>query len=267
MSHPRSHIRAPGLALLAAVVLAGCSAKDHDPTADWSKERLYEEAKREMDGASFQTAIDYFETLEARFPFGPLALQAQLDIAYAYYRYGEDESAIAACDRFIKLHPTHEAVAYAHYLRGLVRYNQGRSFVNDVFPRDMASMDQDRLRTAFDDFRTVVEQYPDSEYASDARKRLVYLRNEMARHELEVARFYVRRSAYPAAINRVDYLVEHFDGAPAVPEALALQARAYEELGMPDMARDARRVLATNWPEHPAAGPESDRRRAAVDER
>lgn len=266
MSHFLANTRVLGIALLTAVVLAACSAKDRDPTADWSKERLYEEAKRAMDGGNFQTAIDYFETLEARYPFGPLALQAQLDIAYAYYRFGENESAIAACDRFIKLHPTHEAVAYAHYLRGLIRYNQGRSFVNDIFPRDMSRMDQQRLRRAFDDFRTVVEQFPDSEYVADARQRLVYLRNEMARHELEVAQFYFRRSAYAAAINRIDYLIEQYDGALVMPDALALQARAYDELDMPDMARDARRVLAANWPDHPALDSGSGTRRAVLDE-
>lgn len=266
MSHSPRKPRALGAALLAAVALAGCSSKDHDPTADWSKERLYEEAKREMDGANFSTAIDYFETLEARYPFGPLALQAQLDIAYAYYRYGEDESAIAACDRFIKLHPTHEAVAYAYYLRGLIRYNQGRSFVNDIFPRDMARMDQQRLRKAFDDFSTVVDRFPNSDYAADARKRMVHLRNQMARHELEVARFYFKRSAYAAVINRIDYLVSHYDGAPAVADALALQIRAYRRLDMADMARDTRRVLAANWPDHPALGAEGTTR-AAVDER
>lgn len=267
MSHFSRKTRTLGAALLAAVVLAGCSSKQHDPTADWSKERLYEEAKREMDGANFSTAIDYFETLEARYPFGPLALQAQLDLAYAYYRYGEDESAISACERFIKLHPTHEGVAYAHYLRGLVRYERGRSFVNDFFPRDMARMDQERLRKAFDDFRTVVDQFPDSEYAGDARKRMVYLRNEMARHELEVARFYFKRSAYAAVINRIDYLVTHYDGAPQVADALALQIRAYQRLGMADMARDTRRVLAANWPDHPALEAEGATRRTAADER
>lgn len=267
MSHPSRKIRTLGATLLAAAVLAACSWKQEDPTADWSKERLYAEAKRAMGRASFETAIDYFETLEARYPFGTLALQAQLDIAYAYYQYGEHESAIAACDRFIKLHPTHEAVAYAHYLRGLVRYNQGRTFLNNIFPRDMSRMDQQRLRKAFDDFRTVVEQFPDSEYAGDARKRLVYLRNEMARHELEVARFYFKRSAYAATINRIDFLMAHYDGAPAVPEALALQARAYEALDMPDMARVTRRVLAANWPDHPALAALRGRRRAAVDVR
>lgn len=268
MSHSSGKTRALGAALLAAVALAGCSsAGKQDPTADWSQERLYQEARRNMELANFLIAIDYFETLEARYPFSPLALQAQLDIAYAYYRYGEDESAIAACDRFIKLHPTHEAVAYAYYLRGLVRFNHGNTFLSDIFPRDMSRRDQQRLRRAFEDFRAVAEQYPNSEYGADARKRMAYLRNEMARHELDVARFYFKRSAYAAAINRIDYLMAHFDGAPAVPDALALQARAYDRLGMADMARDTRRVLAANWPEHPGLDPDNGSRRAALDER
>lgn len=267
MSHCYRKSRTLVVALLAAVAVAGCSSMQKDPTADWSQERLYEEATRALERADFQIAIDYFETLEARYPFSPLARQAQLDIAYAYYRFGEDESAIAACDRFIKLHPTHEAVAYAHYLRGLIRYNRGSTFLSDIFPRDMSRTDQQRLRRSFEDFRAVVEQFPNSDYAADARKRMVYLRNAMARHELEVARFYFTRSAYAAVINRVDYLIAHFDGAPAVPDALALQARAYDQLGMADMARDTRRVLAANWPDHAALGADDGTRQAVLDER
>jgi len=252
------------LAVLAAVAAAtlaapGCAPKDYDPTADWSKERLYDEAVRSMEAAEFEQAIDYFETLEARYPFGPLALQAQLRIAYSYYKYGEDESAIAACDRFIKLHPTSEAVAYAYYLRGLIRYQQGSSVFDRFFPRDMAQRDQHALRQAFSDFKTVVQEHPDSEYAPDARKRLVYLRNQMARHEYEVAEFYMGYSAYTAAVNRVDYLLEHYDGAPIIPDALALQARGYEALGMQDMAADTRRILRRNWPEHESLAQEQPR--------
>ena len=206
------------------------------------------------DRADFQQAIDYFETLEARYPFGDLALQAQLDIAYAYYRYGEHSSAISAADRFIKLHPTHEGVAYAHYLRGLVRYNQGRNLLNALVPRDLSQMDPSVLRKAFSDFQTVVREHPDTRYAADAQERLIYLRNELAAHELGVAEFYFERSAYSAAINRVNYLMSHYDGAPSVPDALALQWRAYRALEMPEMAEDTRRVLARNWPQHPALG-------------
>lgn len=239
------------LALLTglALTLGACGQKDYDPTADWSKERLYQEAKRAMEGAEFEQAVEYFEILEARYPFGPIALQAQLEIAYGYYQFDEFESAVAACDRFIKLHPTHESVAYAYYLRGLVRFEQGTGFLNNFFPRDMSQMDQQRLRLAFSDFRTIVRQHPDSAYADDARKRMIYLRNEMAMHEYETAEFYFGRSAYAAALNRLDYLLTNYDGAPIVPDALVLQIRAYEALGMSDLAADSRRVLARNWPE------------------
>jgi len=259
---PKSALRL-ALAALAVVLIAGCASGDYDPTKNWSKDKLYREARSAMDSGNFKTAIDYFESLEARYPFGPLALQAQLEMGYAYYRYDEDESAISAFARFIKLHPTHEGVAYAYYMRGLVRYNQGRSFLNDIFPRDMAQMDQKRLHKAFSDFQTVVKQHPNSRYAPDARKRMVYLRNQMARHELEVARFYFRRSAYTAAINRVDYLVSHYDGAPVMPDALALEIQAYDKLGMKDMANDTRRVLAANWPNHPAVAGSSQGSRQA----
>lgn len=238
-----------GLAALLAGGLGACSQKDYDPTAHWSKERLYEEAKRAMEGADFEKAVDYFETLEARYPFGPLALQAQLEIAYGYYKFDEFASAIAACDRFIKLHPTHEAVAYAYYLRGLVRYEQGTGFLNNFYARDMAQMDQQRLRLAFSDFRTIVQQHPNSPYADDAHQRMIYLRNEMARHELETAHFYFERSAYTAALNRIEYLLSRYDGAPVVPDALALQAETYERLGLIELAADTRRILARNWPE------------------
>ncbi len=253
MSHIGWHKRALMAVAVAALALGGvaCSSKDYDPTRDWSKERLYRQAKSSLEAGSFEQAIDYFETLESRYPFGPLALQAQLEIAYAYYQFGQEQSAISALDRFIKLHPTHEGVAYAYYLRGLIRYNRGRTFVNDVFPRDMSQMDQGRLRQAFADFRRVVEQHGDTRYAEDARQRMIYLRNQMAKHELETARFYFERAAYTATLNRIEYLLANYDGASAVPEALALQVRAYEQLGLADLAADARRVLRRNWPDHP----------------
>lgn len=234
-----------------ALVLGSCASRDHDPTEGWSAERLYDEAKRAMDGGDFEQAIDYFEILEARYPFGDLALQAQLDIAYAYYQFGEDDAAIQATERFMRLHPTHEAIAYAYYLRGLIRYNRGRTFLNNIWPLDMAQMDQERLRRAFSDFRTVVQDHPDSDYAEDARQRLVYLRNEMARHELEVAEFYFQRSAYMAAIKRVDYLIDNYDGAAAMADGLVLQMRAYQRMGMDDRAAEVRRVLEYNWPDLP----------------
>jgi outer membrane protein assembly factor BamD len=245
----RTLLAAAAMGLLAL----GCTGQDYDPTTDWSKERLYREAKSALESAQFKQAIDYFEKLEARYPFGPLARQAQLDIAYAYYQYGQYDAAISATDRFIKLHPTQDGIAYAYYLRGLVRYNHSRTFINDVFSRDMEQMDQARLRKTFSDFKRVVTDYPGSEYAEDARQRMVYLRNRMALHELDTARFYFRRSAFTAVVNRVDYLLQNYDRAPAVADALALQARAYERLDLPNQAADVRRVLAANYPDHDAA--------------
>lgn len=240
------------LALTIALVLGGCASRG-DRTAGWSAEQLYSEAKRAMDGANFEGAIEYFEILEARYPFGDLAMQAQLDLAYSYYRFGEHDAALSATDRFIRIHPTHPAVAYAYYLRGVIQYNKGERFLNRWFPRDLAETDQRLLRSAYEDFHTVVERYPDTEYADDARQRLIYLRNEMARHEYEVARFYFRRSAFAATVNRIDYLIANYDGAPVMPEALVLQAEALEALGLEDRADDVRRVLSENWPEHPRA--------------
>lgn len=234
-----------------ALALGSCASRDRDRTEGWSAERLYDEAKRAMGGGNFEQAIDYFEILEARYPFGDFALQAQLDIAYAYYQFGEYDAAIQATERFMRLHPTHEAVAYAYYLRGLIRYNRGDNILNNIWPRDMAQMDQERLRRAFADFRTVVQEHPDSDYADDSRQRLVYLRNQMARHELEVAQFYFQRSAYMAVVNRVDYLIDNYDGAPVMADGLALQLRAYERMGLDDRADEVRRVLAHNWPDHP----------------
>jgi len=251
-----SSARLAGAALLVLSLLTGCGINDYDPTEGWSKEKLYAEAKAALEGGDFQEAIDYFETLEARYPFGDLALQAQLDIAYAYYQYGEEGSAISALDRFIKLHPTHEGVAYAYYMRGLIRYNRGRTFVNDIFPRDLSQMDQQRLRAAFADFRRVVERHPDSQYYGDARKRMVYLRNKMAEHEYETAQHYFRRSAYTAAINRIDYLLSNYKAAPVTADAVALQVRAYERMGIEELANDARRVLTRNWPDHEVPGDE-----------
>jgi len=238
-----------GFVAMAVVAVGACSQKDHDPTARWSKERLFQEASQAMAGADFERAIELFETLEARYPFGPLALQSQLEVAYGYYKFGEFSNSIAANDRFIKLHPAHDSVAYAYYLRGVVRYEQGTGFLNNFFPRDMSQMDQQRLRLAFADFRTVVQQYGDSPYADDARKRMIYLRNQMARHEFETARFYFQRTAYTATLNRIDYLLSNYDGAPIVPDALALQIRAYEALDMQELAADSRRVLTQNWPD------------------
>ena len=245
---------APAVALAAALGAAGCaSAPNPARDASASAEDLYRSAKGALSRGDFLTAIDTFETLGARYPFGTYTQQAQLDIAYAYLQQDENDNAIAAADRFIKLYPRSDDVDYAQYMKGLANYRRGGSAFEKVFPRDMARVNQNWLRSAYAEFDTLVRRYPDSRYAADAQERMVFLRDEMARHELITARFYFERGAMVAVVNRVTYLLEHFDGSRHVPDALALMASAYEALGQQDLAADTRRVLAETAPEHPEA--------------
>lgn len=237
--------------LLALLSLSACSTLggDEDETRSWSASKLYAEAKSSLDSGNFDQAIKYFETLEARYPFGRFAQQAQLEIAYAYYKFGEPDSTITAADRFIKMNPKHPYVAYAYYLKGLANFDRGASFLDKLMPRDPAEMDSAPAITAYNDFGVIVKRYPNSPYAADAKKRQLYLRNVLAKAELSVADYYMRRGAYLAAANRSKYLIEHFPGAKPVPKALLTLAQAYDKLGLPDLAQDTRRVLALNYPE------------------
>jgi len=239
--------------LLVATLAAGCGwlPKPKDETAGWSASRLYSAARAAMSEGDWETAIKYLETLEARYPFGRYAQQAQLEVAYAYYKYDEPESALAAADRFIKLYPRHPHVDYAWYLKGLINFNRGRGFLDRIFPKDPARLDQTALRQAYRDFGELVRRFPDSRYAPDARQRMVYLRNVMAEHEVVVAEFYMERRAYVAAVNRARQVVERYDGAPAMADALAILVRAYRALDLPRLAADAERVLRLNFPDHP----------------
>ncbi len=238
--------------VLALTLVAGCASwgKEQDKTRDWSAERLYQEAKLNMDIGDYETAIDYYQKLESRFPFGMLAQQAQLDIAYAYYKFDEPASAIAAADRFIKLHPRHPNVDYAYYLKGLVHFSQGRTFFDRFFPRDMSRRDPGAARDSFEAFSELVRRFPNSKYAEDASQRMVYLKNMLAQHEIHIANYYMRRGAYVAAANRARYVVENFQRTPAIPDALAVMAKAYTVMGLDELASDSVRVLRLNYPDY-----------------
>jgi len=241
--------------LIVAALAAGCGwlPKPKDETAEWSASQFYSAARAAMDEGDWEAAINHLETLEARYPFGRYAQQAQLEVAYAYYKYGEPESAIAAADRFIKLYPNHPFVDYAWYLKGLINFNRGSGFLDRFVPRDPARLDQEALRHAYRDFAELVRRFPASRYARDARQRMVYLRNVMARHELVVAGFYLERRAYVAAARRAHEIIQRYEGTPATADALAILVRAYRALGLPKLAADAERVLRLNFPDHPLA--------------
>ena len=238
--------------VLAAAASAGCATwgEDPDPTRDWSARRLYDTAKATLDRGAHEQAIEYYEKLEARYPFGPLALQGQLDLVYAYYKFDNPASALAAADRFIKLHPRHPNVDYAYYIKGLVRFAGEDSIVDRFIARDLSQHDASAALQAFRAFEELVRRFPDSRYADDSRQRMQYLKNLLATHEIHVARYYMKRGAWLAAANRARYVVENYQGTPPVSDALAVLAIAYREMGLEDLSSDSARVLNLNFPDY-----------------
>src|SRR6059058_1419053 len=241
------------LAALAAVLVAasvGCiSLSSQDETLGWSAQRLYGEAKDAMASREWQKAIKYLEKLEARYPYGRFAQQAQLEVAYAHYKDGERASAIAAADRFIKLYPNHPNVDYAYYLKGLINFNelQGGPLSFLTTP-DMTDRDPKASGEAFEAFKEVVTRFPESRYAEDSAARMRYLVNALASHEVHVARYYIKRGAYVAAANRAQYAIEHYPQAPAIEGAMLALVQAYDALGMTELRDSAQRVLLKNFP-------------------
>jgi outer membrane protein assembly factor BamD len=233
--------------------MSGCSWFQDavDETSDWSANQLYSEAKEKLAEKNYEKAIEYLEILQARYPFGRYAQQAELEIAYAYYKYEEPDLAIAAADRFIKIYPRHPNVDYAWYLKGLTNYNRGKSIVGKYLPQEPSERDTFTMRAAYDDFDQLVRLYPNSIYAIDAAQRMIHLRNNMAEYEIHVADYYMRRKAYVAAANRGEYVIENYQRTPAVPDALVIMARAYRIMGVDDLADDAIRVLRHNYPDNP----------------
>ena len=244
--------------LLAAllVALAACSSlSNEDETLGWSAQRLYGEAKDAMAGRDWEKAIKYLEKLEARYPYGRYAQQAQLEVAYCQFKDQERASAIAAADRFIKLYPNHPNVDYAWYLKGLINFNQLEGALSWLTTPDMSDRDPKASRDAFLAFKEVVTRFPDSRYAADSGARMRYLVNALANNEVHVARYYMKRGAYVAAANRAQYAIEHFPQAPPIEEAMVILMQAYNELGLTDLRDSTQRVLLTNFPNSPYMKP------------
>jgi outer membrane protein assembly factor BamD len=238
------------LALILALLLSACGALPDlkDETRDWSAQKLFNAARDEMNEANYEKAIKYFETLEARYPYGAYAQQAQLEVAYAYFKERETVSAIAACDRFIKLHPNHTSVDYAYYLKGLANFNEDLGLLSSLGGQDMTERDPKAARESFEAFKELTARFPNSKYTADATARMRYLVDALASHEIHVARFYMKRGAYLAAANRAQYTLQHYPQAPATEQALVLMVQAYDALGLTDLKSDALRVLKLNFP-------------------
>jgi outer membrane protein assembly factor BamD len=232
-----------------SLLLLACVSenKKEDLTVGWTAEQLYRSAKSEMADGNYQTAIEQYEILESRYPFGKYATQAQIDVGYAYYKYDELEPAIAAVERFIKLNPRHEAVDYAYYLRGIINFNSGKSFLDKIQPRDMADYDRSILLSASSDFRILLRRFPDSKYAADSRQRLIFLHDKLANSELKAARYYASREAWVAVANRTKAILQTYPGTSAVRPALEIQLAAYQHLGLDELASDTQRIIELNY--------------------
>ncbi|MDT8385569.1 MAG: outer membrane protein assembly factor BamD [Gammaproteobacteria bacterium] len=236
------------LIFLLSLALAACATTpdDEDDTSKWSAEKLFSEAKAALNAGDYEVAIEFYEKLEAKYPFGNYAEQAQLDTAYAYFKFDEPDTAIASADRFIKLHPRHANVDYAYYLRGLASASKKDNPLSNFISQDPSLRDPSSTQKSYDYFAALVKQFPDSRYTPDAIQRMGHLRNSLSMHEIHVANYYQQRGAYVAAVNRAKHVVSNFPRTPASRLALQLLVDAYKQLGMDDLAQDAQRVLDLN---------------------
>lgn len=241
-------------ALTSALLLNGCAIFGDptplDETKGWQAERIYAAGQEKMLDKDYDKAIAYFQKLESRFPHGVYATQAQLEIAYAHYKKQEPILALAAADRFIKLHPNHPNVDYAHYLRGLATFNE-RGIVEKYTAQEISDRDPKTLKLSFAAFKELTDRFPKSRYFKDATQRMLYLVNALAQHEMHVARYYMNRTAYVAALNRAKYVLEYYPNSTSVEEALVLIISAYDHMNMEDLKEDTLRILKTNYPQNP----------------
>ncbi len=240
-------------AILLSLTIAGtigCASVEEDETTGWSARQFYQEAQKVLKEGDYEGAIDYFSKLEARYPYGHYAQQAQLETAYVHYKAEEPDAAIAAADRFIKLHPQHKSVDYAYYLRGLASYNLVPDTLERWAGQQRSERDPQRARESFNYFRILVTRFPETKYKKDAIKRMHELRNNLAQHEIHVADYYLQRNSYLAAANRAKYVIENYPRTPSVTDALKIMIKAYRQLKLDSLADDAERVLKLNQPEN-----------------
>lgn len=251
------------LAVISAALAAGCGLlpEQIDETVDWSAQRIHAEARSAMTEGGYDRAIDLLGKLEARYPYGRFAQQAQLEIAYAYYKTNEREMALAAADRFIRLHPNHPNVDYAYYLKGLVNFNENLGLLAFISNQDLSERDPKGAQEAFDSFNELVTRFPDSRYAPDSLQRMRYLVNSLAQHEVHVARYYQNRGAHVAAVNRAQSAIKNYPDAPAIEEALFIMAASYDAMGLTDQREDTERIIKMNFPDsvYFHGGPEDTR--------
>lgn len=234
------------LAVFLLLSLVACSsdpAKDDNLTAD----QLYAAAKESLADNNYEKAVKQFEKLQSRYPYGRYAQQAQMEIAYSYYKHSEPAPALVALDNFVKMYPNSAHLDYVYYLKGLINFNENiNSLFGTMFKQDPSERDPAALRDSFEAFKELVTRFPDSKYTPDARLRMQYLLNTLASGEVHVASYYLRRGAYVAAANRAKGVLIDYPQTPQTRDALQIMVQAYDAMGMKDLRDDAQRVLALN---------------------
>jgi outer membrane protein assembly factor BamD len=241
-----------GLILILAVLLAACGSTPKEAESQWSAEKLYAEAKEETSLGNYERASKLYERLEGRASGTGLAQQAQIERAYMLYKNGDKAQSLATIERFIKLHPTSAALDYALYLQGLVNFNDNLGLLGSLSRQDLSERDQQASRDAYQSFKQLMEQFPQSLYADDARVRMNYIVNALAAYEVHVARYYFRRGAYVAAVSRAQTVVTDYQESPSAREALLIMAQSYDKLGLTPLRDDTQRVLNNNPTASPA---------------
>jgi len=228
-----------------------------DNYASWTVEQFIAEGKENLADEKYKKAIKVLEQLDSRYPFGAHSTQTQLDLTYAYYKNGDSEAALASADRFIKTNPRHKSVDYAYYLKALINFNRDLGFLDRYIPSDSTQRDSVFTQNAYLSFDELIRRFPNSQYVTDAKQRMTSLKNSLARHELHIARFYMDREAYLAAANRANYILQHYQQTPAIPYALEIQIKAYQILGLQDLADNSAKIYVYNYPDGPQH-PEAD---------
>jgi outer membrane protein assembly factor BamD len=243
------------VALAGLLALATCGSLEKDPTAKWDADRMFREAHDELVGGNYNHAREIFEKLVSRYPFGRYAQQAQIEIAYTYYKQGETADALDATERFLKQNPTHPNADYVYYLRGLVNFIERPALIGRLVGYKVSERDPKAMRDSFEAFKELLSRYPDSRYAADATLRADYLLNELASHEVVVADYYYRRGAYLAAIARAQGALNQYPGASSQRKALTVLAMSYQALGLSALQADTERVIRLNYPDATVRNP------------
>ena len=239
------------LLLILIIIIASCASTSDDKTQNWNADKLYREAKSELEIGNYEKALSLYQKLETRYPFGAYAQQAQIETAYTHWKNGDSASAIASLNRYKKLYPNQTGIAYALYLQGLINFNDKKTLFSNITGEDMAERDAVAGKAAFQSFKQLVTLYPNSKYTPDALKRMRFLINVLAENEIHVARFYLRKGAYIASVNRCKTVLERFQETPAIEEALAIMVIAYKKLNLSELSSNSSRVLVKNFPNSP----------------